>query len=48
MNCSDPCAYAAKFKMHDEDNPSFNMSMPGKRAEEWEAAMKKDIYGLIR
>ena len=27
MNCSNPRAYTAKFKIHDQYNPSFNMAI---------------------
>ena len=34
IDCSDPRAYAAKFKTYTLDNPSFNMAMSGKNSHE--------------
>ena len=43
----DPRAYAAKFKVNDPDNPSFNEALTGQYAAEFSAAMIKEIKTLI-
>ena len=48
INCSEPRAYAAKFKTHNEDNPSYQMAMTSERAHEWEKAMIIEIKGIIK
>ena len=45
--CSDPRAYAAKFKSHDPDSPSFNEALTGEHAHEFAKAMIKEIKTLI-
>ena len=48
IQCSDPRAYAAKFKTHDEDNPSFSMAMSSSAAEKWKEAMVIEIRQLLK
>ena len=48
IDCSDPRAYAAKFKTYTPDNPSYNMAMSGANAHEWEKAMIVEIRGILK
>ena len=48
VHCSDPRAYAAKFKTHDEDNPSFAMAMSSSAADKWREAMVIEIRQLLK
>jgi hypothetical protein len=45
---SDPRAYAAKHKLNDPDNPTYNEALSGKHATEYEQAMIKEIRQLIK
>ena len=46
MNCTDPCAYAAKSKTYNEDNPSYTMAMSNEQANEWKKAMVLEVKGI--
>ena len=46
-NITDPRVYAAKFKKHDDDNPSWHQAMNGDHAEEYLSAMKQEVVSLI-
>ena len=48
IECTDPRAYAAKFKTYTPDNPSYNMAMSGTNAHEWEKAMIIEIKGVLK
>ena len=48
IQCTDPRAYAAKFKTYNDDNPSFNMAMSGKHAHEWQKAMVMEVKGILK
>ena len=45
---SDPRCYAAKHKLHDPDNPSYNDALSGEHSQEYEQAMIKEINQLIK
>ena len=47
-NCFDPRAFAAKHKVNDPDMPSYTTAVTGQHAEEYIAAMKKEIRQLIK
>lgn len=47
INCTDPRAYAVKFKMYDEDKPSYNMAMTEKPSVEYQQTMVKAIRQLL-
>ena len=48
LNCSDPRAFAAKFKTYSADNPSYNMALTSDRAHEWEKAMVEEVKGILK
>ena len=48
IHCAEPRAYAAKFKVYNEDNPSFNMALSGENAHEWQRAMIEEIKGILK
>ena len=48
VECADHRAYAAKFKMYDEDNPSFTMALSGSAAGKWKEAMVVEIHQLLK
>jgi hypothetical protein len=43
VKCCDPREYAAKMKLHDPDNPSFNEAMHGNETEQYVEAMFIEI-----
>ena len=48
ISCSDPRAYVAKFKVHNEDNLSYQMAMSSEAAHKWEKAMIAEIKGILK
>ena len=48
MNCNDPWDYAAKFKIYNEDNPSYNIAMSGEQAHEWKSTMILEVKGILK
>ena len=48
INCTDPRAYAAKFKTYNEDNPSYTMAMSNEQANEWKKAMIAEVKGILK
>ena len=48
VHCEDPRAHAAKFKIYNDDNPSFTMAMYSSDADKWKEAMVKEIQGLLK
>ena len=48
IHCSEPRAYAEKFKVYNEDNPSFNMALSGEHAHEWQKAMIDEVKGIMK
>ena len=47
-HCTDPRAYAAKHKINDPDMPTYTNALSGPHAEEYMAAMKKEVKQLIK
>ena len=45
---SDPRCYAAKHRLDDPDNPSYNDALSGEHAQDYEEAMIKEITQLIK
>ena len=48
LNCTDPRAFAAKFKTYNADNPSYNMALTSDQAHEWEKAMVAEVNGILK
>ena len=48
IECSDPRAYTAKFKMYDDENPSFSMAMSNSAADKWKEVMIIEIRQLLK
>ena len=48
FNFFDARAYAAKHKINDPDMPSYTSAVTGEHAEDYIAAMKKEVRQLIK
>ena len=48
VHCTDPWAYATKFKTYEDDNPSYNMAMNGESSIEYQLVIVKEIRQLIK
>ena len=48
INCTDPRAYAAKFKTYNKDKPSYNMAMAREFSVEYQQVMVKEIRQLLK